>query len=174
MRKVNQTIERFVFIHYTHVTDGLSSSRLYHDPLLHALLRSIVCMLLFCCVVSFFWLSFLWSLFVCGHFYFLAIFVFVCLFPIPVWLDALPVCAVTSCPVLEFELRKAKETIQALRANLTQAAGVAYFQLLLFPQPSSLRATLLSLSLFCCFNSTQLLCIDRQHPLKLIFIFLPF
>lgn len=27
------------------------------------------------------------------------------------------------CPVLEFELRKAKETIQALRANLTQAAG---------------------------------------------------
>ncbi|CDQ96223.1 unnamed protein product, partial [Oncorhynchus mykiss] len=35
----------------------------------------------------------------------------------------LPVCCdVTSCPVLEFELRKAKETIQALRANLTQAA----------------------------------------------------
>ncbi|GAA6227882.1 lisH domain and HEAT repeat-containing protein KIAA1468 homolog [Lates japonicus] len=32
------------------------------------------------------------------------------------------VCVVTSCPVLEFELRKAKETIQALRANLTQAA----------------------------------------------------
>jgi hypothetical protein len=27
------------------------------------------------------------------------------------------------CPVLEFELRKAKETIQALRANLTKAAG---------------------------------------------------
>ena len=27
------------------------------------------------------------------------------------------------CPVLEFELRKAKETIQALRANLTEAAG---------------------------------------------------
>lgn len=26
-------------------------------------------------------------------------------------------------PVLEFELRKAKENIQALRANLTQAAG---------------------------------------------------
>lgn len=46
-------------------------------------------------------------------------------------LDALPVCVcvcvVTSCPVLEFELRKAKETIQALRANLTQAAGVAFF-----------------------------------------------
>lgn len=45
-----------------------------------------------------------------------------------------PVCIVTSCPVLEFELRKAKETIQALRANLTQAAGVAHFSLLLHPE----------------------------------------
>lgn len=43
------------------------------------------------------------------------------------WMHFLCVCVVTSCPVLEFELRKAKETIQALRTNLTQAAGVAFF-----------------------------------------------
>lgn len=60
--------------------------------------------------------------------FFMATFVFYSFVPC-LWLDAFPVCVcvVTSCPVLEFELRKAKETIQALRANLTQAAGVAYF-----------------------------------------------
>lgn len=65
----------------------------------------------------------------CGCFVFHAHLFFFYLFVPCLWLDALPVCVcvVTSCPVLEFELRKAKETIQALRANLTQAAGVAYF-----------------------------------------------
>ena len=77
-------------------------------------------------------------------------------------LDALPVCVcvcvVTSCPVLEFELRKAKETIQALRANLTQAAGVAYFKLLpnlnlLFSFPHLFLVFLRDVSLHCCLTS---------------------
>lgn len=75
----------------------------------------------------------MWSFVFHAHLFFSSFFLFVsCL-----WLDALPVCVcvVTSCPVLEFELRKAKETIQALRANLTQAAGVAYFYLFLLLNP---------------------------------------
>ena len=39
------------------------------------------------------------------------------------------------CPVLEFELRKAKETIQALQANLTKAAGgvhTTFFEIFYF------------------------------------------
>lgn len=96
-----------------------TSCQLYHSPLLHAFLRPMICMhpFLFC------FYDFLIFLCRCLVFHTHLFYLFVpCL-----WLDALPVCVVTSCPVLEFELRKAKETIQALRANLTQAAGVAHF-----------------------------------------------
>lgn len=73
--------------------------------------------------------------FVCWFLFFIPI--LFCSFVPRLWLDALPVCicAVTSCPVLEFELRKAKETIQALRTNLTQAAGVASSLLFLHLKP---------------------------------------
>lgn len=64
---------RCVSMHYTHFT--LSSSRLYHDPLLHAFLRPMICMhsfSLFCfmtltifCVVILFFMP-IFVLFVCS------------------------------------------------------------------------------------------------------------
>lgn len=77
--------------------------------------------------VFFFKFCFGWHNLLCAVFVFhthLVLFVYPPFFG---WMHFLCVCVVTSCPVLEFELRKAKETIQALRTNLTQAAGVAFF-----------------------------------------------
>ena len=94
--------------------------------------------------------------------FFVVYFIFILTFLIPDigWMHFLCVCVcvVTSCPVLEFELRKAKETIQALRANLTQAAGVAYFKLLpnlnlLFSFPHLFLVFLRDVSLHCCLTS---------------------
>lgn len=109
----------------------LKDSPLVSYPRILCCMRSldpIVCLLVLFLSISLFifclsflqYLLFFWS-------YFCSIFhghLFVCLFLLLGWMHFLPVCCdVTSCPVLEFELRKAKETIQALRTNLTQAAG---------------------------------------------------
>lgn len=103
--------------------------QLLQQPLLHVFIRSIVCMSLFWFCLSFlqkllFFLSFLFLiLFFHGHplFFFSLFVLFLCSLLL---VGCLFVCdPLPPGPVLEFELRKAKETIQALRANLTQAAG---------------------------------------------------
>lgn len=100
---------------------NMSFSWLYHDPLLHVFPAIMTCMRLF---FNFVLVDIIFCvLFFVFHTH-LVLFVYPPFFG---WMHFLCVCVVTSCPVLEFELRKAKETIQALRTNLTQAAGVAFF-----------------------------------------------
>lgn len=135
----------------------MSFSRLYHDPLLHVFLGFMICMHLF-------FFFFFYDTILCVLVLFFIPISF-CLFVPRLWLDALPVCicVVTSCPVLEFELRKAKETIQALRTNLTQAAGVASFLLFLHPKPFFF---ITAFSLFFGF-----LCMSHaKHLFRLIFL----
>lgn len=140
----------------------MSCSWLYHDPLLHVFLGIMTCMHLFFFVL-FYDTTFCVLVFV----FHTHLVLFVCS-PL-LWLDALPVCVcvVTSCPVLEFELRKAKETIQALRTNLTQAAGVATFLLFLHLKPFVLQP---SPSHVFGFLSEFLRMINAKHLSRLIFL----
>lgn len=109
--------------------------QLLQQPLLHVFIRSIVCMSLFWFCLSFLQ-KLLFFLFLLFNFLLFILFLFfmaiLCSFP-PLFVLFLCSLLLVGClfvcdplppgPVLEFELRKAKETIQALRANLTQAAG---------------------------------------------------
>lgn len=77
---------RCVSMHYIHLSNRLSSSWLYHDPLLHVFLRPMICMHpLFCFFVLWLLWSFVWLFcFSCPSLFYLFV---PCL-----WLDALPVC----------------------------------------------------------------------------------
>lgn len=95
---------RSVSIHYTHLSNRLSSSWLYHDPLLHAFLDPwFACILFFCCFVLWLLESFVWLFcFSCPSLFYLFV---PCL-----WLDALPVCVcVLSLPVQCWSLSYGKQ-----------------------------------------------------------------